>query len=210
MPDELPPPNIFAGLPRSYAGALLIDPPWLDKTWSPKGRGKSVDRYYQPRTLEWHMALPITSLCKPDCSLTMWFPQAMTDQALILMAAWGFIYKTQGAWAKQSKTGRKWQFGTGRILRSAAEFYLIGTRGNPQRQSRSIRNLIVAPVREHSRKPERIYEDIEELWLGPYVELFARYPRDGWLQWGDQLRSDAGGQPRTRQHKGGEHVPAPA
>jgi N6-adenosine-specific RNA methylase IME4 len=56
--------------------------------------------------------------------------------------------------------------------------------------SRSVRNSIVAPVREHSRKPNQIYEVVEQLYTGPYVELFARYPRDGWSQWGDQLDTE--------------------
>ena len=178
---------VFADLPLGHAGAVMMDPPWLDVTWSAKGRGKSVDKYYQPRTLEWIKSLPVASLCKPDASLTLWHPQAMGDQAHEVMAALGFTFKTEGAWAKRSSTGRCWHFGTGRILRSAAEFYIVGTRGHPRRQSRSVRNLIVAPVREHSRKPDEIYEHVEQLWSGPYIELFARYPREGWLQWGDQL-----------------------
>jgi N6-adenosine-specific RNA methylase IME4 len=103
--------------------------------------------------------------------------------ALAVLDSWGFSFKTVAAWAKQSKSGRRWQFGTGYLLRSAAEFFLIGTRGRPQQLSRRSRNLIVAPVREHSRKPEEIYELIEATWPGPYVELFARYPRAGWSQW---------------------------
>ena len=87
------------------------------------------------------------------------------------------------ACAKQSKTGQKWAFGTGYLLRSSAEFFLIGTRGHPRQLSRSARNLIIAPVREHSRKPDAMYVLIEATWPGPYVELFARYPRAGWRQW---------------------------
>jgi N6-adenosine-specific RNA methylase IME4 len=179
--------DCFGGLPLGQAGALLADPPWYDKTWSEKGRGKSVDKYYSYMLLDAIKALPVKSLCAPNCSLTLWAPQALTDQALQVMAAWGFTFKTTGAWAKQSKTGRMWQFGTGRLPRSAAEFYLVGTRGHPRRQSRRVRNLIVAPVREPSRKPDEIYQHIETLWLGPYVELFARYRREGWISWGDQL-----------------------
>jgi hypothetical protein len=79
-----------------------------------------------------------------------------------------------GAWAKQSKTGRCWAFSTGYLLRSAAEFFVVGTHGRPVQLSRSSRNLIVAPVRGHSVWPDEMYELIEATWPGPYVELFAR------------------------------------
>jgi len=129
------------------------------------------------------LALPVGALAAPDCVLALWSTQVHLPHAMAALDAWSFTFKTVGAWAKQSKTGRCWQFGTGYLLRSAAEFFLIGTRGHPQQISRSSRNLIIAPVREHSRKPDQMYGLIEETWRGPYVELFARYPRCGWSQW---------------------------
>ena len=169
------------------AGAVMVDPPWLSTTYSDKGRGKSVDRHYRPQSTDWIKALPVAAICAPDCAVVLWCPQTHVLIAGDVLAAWGFTFVTQGAWAKQSKTGQSWQFGTGHVLRSAAEFYLVGRLGRPKRRSCSVRNLIVAPVREHSRKPDQIYEDIEALWPGPYVELFARYPRPGWIQRGDQF-----------------------
>lgn len=73
------------------------------------------------------------------------------------------------------------------MLRSAAEFYLIGAVGMPKLTSRSIRNLIVAPVREHSRKPDQAYADLIALTAGQRrCELFARAPRDGFEVWGNE------------------------
>jgi len=111
----------------------------------------------------------------------------MLPEALDVMRAWGFKFKTAGAWAKESKSGEKVAFGTGYVFRSAAEFYLVGTIGKPEIKSRSIRNLIWSPVREHSRKPDQIFRDVEELFEGPYLELFAREPRPGWTSWGNQV-----------------------
>jgi N6-adenosine-specific RNA methylase IME4 len=108
----------------------------------------------------------------------------MLPQALEVLESWGFTYKTGGAWAKQSKTGKKWHFGTGYIFRSASEPYLVGTRGKPTLRARNVRNLVVAPVREHSRKPEELYTEIERLFEGPRCELFAREERSGWDAWG--------------------------
>lgn len=85
---------------------------------------------------------------------------------------------------KQSSTGEKWAFGTGYCFRSAAEFFLLGTIGKPKIRSKSVRNLMVAPIREHSRKPDAQYEIVEELFEGPYVEVFSRSARPGWHSWG--------------------------
>jgi N6-adenosine-specific RNA methylase IME4 len=111
----------------------------------------------------------------------------MLPDALRLMQAWGFAFKSAGAWAKQSSSGEKWAFGTGYCFRSAAEFFLLGAIGKPRVLSRSIRNLIVAPVREHSRKPDDLHRAAEALYAGPYCELFAREGRPGWDVWGNQI-----------------------
>ncbi len=111
----------------------------------------------------------------------------MLPEALDTLRAWGFAFKSAGAWAKQSSTGAAWHFGTGYRYRSAVEFWLLGTIGRPRQKSRSVRNLIVAPVREHSRKPERMRADIEAMFHGPYLELFAREAAPGWLNWGNEV-----------------------
>src|SRR5262249_4535928 len=138
--------------------AIMADPPWHFATWSPKGQRKSASQLYAVMGLYDIKALPVANLAAADCFLWLWATQAGLDQALSVMQSWGFEFKTTGAWAKQSPTGSSWAFGTGYLLRSAAEFFLIGTRGRPKPESRSERNLIVAPVREHSRKPDQAYE----------------------------------------------------
>ena len=132
------------------------------------------------------MALDMAFVGAADCALVMWATAPMLPEALQVMAAWGFKFKTAAAWAKQSSTGARWAFGTGYIFRSAAEFILVGSRGRPKVRSRSVRNLIVAPVREHSRKPPEAHQMCEALFDGPYLEMFAREPRPGWTVWGNQ------------------------
>jgi N6-adenosine-specific RNA methylase IME4 len=178
--------SVLAGLPAD-AGVVLVDPPWNFVTYSPKGWKKSAHAHYSCMTVEEIAALPVQTLCAPDCVCVCWATQTHVPYALHVLTAWGFSFISMGAWAKQSKTGRRWAFGTGYRVRSAAEFFLLGACGRPKQLSRSIRNLIVAPVREHSRKPDEMYDLIERGWPGPYVELFARYRRDGWSQWGDAL-----------------------
>jgi N6-adenosine-specific RNA methylase IME4 len=176
-------PAPFTELPAHEAGVVLADPPWDFVTYSPKGWKKSAHLHYPCMSLDAIAALPVGVLCAPSCVCVLWCTQTHMPHALRVLEAWGFAKPSQGAWAKQSKTGKKWAFGTGYLLRSSAEFFLVATRGRPRQLSHSLRNLIVAPVREHSRKPDEMYGRIEETWPGPYVELFARHRRIGWRQW---------------------------
>jgi N6-adenosine-specific RNA methylase IME4 len=178
----------FDSLQRGAYGVIACDPPWHLKMRSDKGYAKAPSRHYSVMSLDAIKALPVAELAAPDSLLWLWATQAQLDQALAVMQAWDFQFKTVGAWAKQSSTGAHWHFGTGYILRNAAEFFLIGTRGQPKTQSRRERNLIVAPVREHSRKPDHAYAMLERMFPGAKrCELFARSTRPGWDCWGQEV-----------------------
>lgn len=181
-------------LPRGHYGTIIADPPWSFTTHSTKGHGKSPHAHYECMDIDAIAAVPVASVAAPDCALFMWATAPMLPQALAVMDEWGFQFKTAGAWAKQSKTGAKWAFGTGYCFRSAAEFFLLGTRGRPAVQSRSVRNLIAAPVREHSRKPDDLHAMAEALYAGPRLELFARERRPGWDAWGNEADKFTAGQ----------------
>lgn len=173
-------------VPLRY-GLILADPPWRFRTWGEHNQHKSPSKHYDLMTLDDLKALPVSQLATDHAVLVMWAVPPMVPQAIDLMSAWGFKYKTFGSWAKQSKTGRKWAFGTGYIFRSACEPYIVGTIGEPKIGARDVRNLIVAPVREHSRKPDEMHANLERLF--PCVaraELFARESRTGWETWGNQ------------------------
>lgn len=173
--------------PLSY-GAILADPPWRFALRSPKGEAKSPQAQYDCMDLDAIQALPVGNLAGPDCLLWMWATAPMLPQALETMARWGFRYVTAGAWAKRSSTDTAWAFGTGYVLRSASEPFLIGAIGRPPYASRSIRNLIVAPIREHSRKPDAAHAALEHLLPGAFrVEMFARERRPGWDAWGNEV-----------------------
>jgi len=168
-------------------GVVLADPPWRHEDYSPAGdKSKTPGHHYPTMPLADIMLLPVKGVAAADAACFLWVTAPHLLQGFAVLAAWGFEFKTAGAWAKQSSTGEKWAFGTGQILRSAAEFYLIGTRGSPSPRSASVRNLIVAPRREHSRKPDQLHADAEALYAGPYLELFARSRQPGWTVWGDQ------------------------
>ncbi len=186
LPLPPPPGWPFAGLvPASY-GVIMADPPWAFRLFSDKGDRKSPQAHYRCMGLDAIKALPVRDLAAPDCALLLWATWAMLPDAMATLAAWGFAYKTGEPWAKQSSTGRGWAFGTGYIFRNASEPLLVGTRGRPPVLSRGVRGLIVAPVREHSRKPDEVYTQAERLYPGPRVELFARQRRPGWDCWGNE------------------------
>ena len=178
----------FGALHRRAYRVILADPPWNFGLYSDRGSAKSPQRHYAVMSLAEIQALPVAALAHPEAAaLVMWATAPMLPQAIQTLLAWGFRYSTIGTWAKRSRTGRAWAIGTGYVFRSAAEFYLVGFRGRPCPRARNVRNLIVAPVREHSRKPDELRADVERLFRGPYAELFARERAPGWDAWGNQI-----------------------
>jgi N6-adenosine-specific RNA methylase IME4 len=162
-------------------GAILADPPWRFATYSDKGRDRSADKHYSVMTLEEIQALPVATLAADDAALFLWVSNPMLPQGLQTMAAWGFSFKAVAfTWAKRTRLGVKWHLGLGFWTRANPEQCLLGTRGKPKRLNADVRALIDEPVREHSRKPDRVRTDIQRLVGGPYVELFARSRAERW------------------------------
>lgn len=171
-------------MPLRY-GLIMADPPWSFDNWSAAGEAKNAKAHYGCMPLDWIKALPVSQLAAGDCLLWLWATNPMLPQAVEVLAAWGFTFKTAGTWVKRSRTG-KLAFGTGYVLRSANEPFLIGTVGRP-RTSRSVRSVIEGPVREHSRKPDEAFAAAETLVPGvPRLELFSRESRTGWDTWGNE------------------------
>lgn len=180
---------------------ILADPPWSFKSWSDKGKNRAPDAMVRQKGLaerhyktmnksDIHGLLP--SLDYPiaeDAALFLWAVDCMLPQALETMEAWGFSYKTVAfTWVKQNRVAPGNSIGLGYWTRGNPEMCLLGTRGKPKRKSAAVRQLIEAPRREHSRKPDEVYERIESLVDGPYLELFARTERPGWTAWGNETR----------------------
>jgi len=177
---------------------ILADPPWSFRSWSDKGKNRAPDamvrqkglaeRHYKTMSLAdiKAMAWPIIEITKKDSTLFLWTVDCMLPQAIDVGTSWGFKFKTVAfTWTKTKKNGGH-HIGLGYWTRGNPEQCLLFTRGSPKRKSASVRQLIEAPRREHSRKPDETYERIEQLVDGPYLELFARQRRDGWDSWGDQ------------------------
>lgn len=172
----------FPGLTPLRYSLIMADPPWTFTLRSAKGEKKAAQAHYDCMTISEIMMLPVNHLAAPDCVLWLWATNPMLPQAFEVMRSWGFKFKTAGHWVKRTPHG-KLAFGTGYVLRSAGEPFLIGTIGRPK-TSKSVRSVIEGPVREHSRKPDEAYAAAEALVDGPKADLFSRQARSGWDAWG--------------------------
>lgn len=183
-PDEISWP--FGSLSMFGFGLIMVDPPWSFETWSDAGKEeKSPEAHYDTMSIDEIAALPIGHLAGENCLLWLWGTHPMTPLQLPLIGAWGFKYVTSGVWVKRTVTG-KLAFGTGYRLRCASEPFFLATNGNPK-TCRSVRTVIEGPIREHSRKPDEAYAEVERLC--PNVrraDIFSRESRIGWDSWGNE------------------------
>lgn len=174
-------------------GAILADPPWrfANRTGKMAPEHKRLSRY-PTMTFEEIMELPIAQLALPRSHLYLWVPNALVLEGLEVMRRWGFTYKTNLVWYKVRKDGGPDGRGVGFYFRNVTELVLFGIRGGIRTLAPGRRqvNVIISRKREHSRKPEGLYEVIEDCSPGPYLELFARHSRVGWEQWGNNIRDE--------------------
>ena len=184
--------GLLAGLRRMHYGVVYADPPWAYKTFSDSELGtvphRSEEAPYRPMSLDELKAMPVSDIAARDCVLHMWTISSHLDQSLDLGRSWGFTYKSIGlVWVKTQKGDPETpKMGMGKWFRQEAEICLLFTRGKPSRESAGVRQTILEPAREHSRKPDAAYERIEALSAGPYVELFSRKSRPGWDAMGNE------------------------
>jgi len=167
-------------LPERRYGVIYADPPWSFDTWSENGMDRSADNHYPTMGLDAICGLDVPAA--DDCVLFLWATVPMLPQALAVMAAWGFAYRSHCVWIKPS-------MGTGYWFRNRHELLLVGTRGDvpapaPGEQYSSV---IEASAGEHSAKPAAVAEMIEDMFPSlPALEMFARAPRLGWDVWGNE------------------------
>jgi N6-adenosine-specific RNA methylase IME4 len=165
----------FGALRMHSFGAILADPPFHFRVRSAKGEGRSASKHYRTMTFDEIAALPVRELAADNCWLFLWTPTPMLPWGLDLISAWGFKYSgTAFCWVKLNKSGKGFFTGLGFTTRKNIELCLLGRRGSPRRNARDVHELILAPRREHSRKPDEQYERIVRFCNGPYLELFAR------------------------------------
>jgi N6-adenosine-specific RNA methylase IME4 len=183
----------FASSSNGPFGTILADPPWRfnNRTGRVAPEYRRLHRY-QSLPFDEIVQLPVSELTSEEGHLYLWVPNALLREGLEVMKHWGFEYKTNLVWHKVRKDGEPDGRGVGFYFRNVTEIVLFGVRGAIRTSDAGRRqvNIIRTQKREHSRKPDELYEIIEQCSPGPYLELFARHSRAGWVQWGDELSVD--------------------
>lgn len=191
-------------LPHHFR-TILIDPPWrfANRTGKMAPEHKRLHRY-PTLSFEEITTLPVGRLALPDSHLYLWCPNALLLEALTIMKAWGFTYKTNIVWCKIRKDGGPDGRGVGFYFRNVTELLLFGVKGRlrTSKPGRTQVNIMRSRKQEHSRKPEEAYKIIKECSPGPYLELFARERIKGWTQWGDQVDTYEQMRPRYAMYNG--------
>lgn len=197
--------------PSERYSVIYADPPWTYRDKARAGK-RGVEFKYSTMTLDEIKALPVNEIAADDSILFLWVTWPLLVEGLDTLRAWGFKYKTVGfVWIKLNKKFHdiflKWLklafgsesrfldllekltfFGMGNWTHANSEICLMGVKGKPKRIDKSVRSVILSPIREHSQKPDEARERIEKL-MGDVrrVELFARTRTPGWSVWGNDV-----------------------
>lgn len=179
----------FGDLKMFGYNIIYADPAWPFDNYSTKGESRNPNRHYDTLSIDQIKALEVGHLAAQNCALFLWVTDPLLDKGMEVLKAWGFSYKSVAfTWAKRTKLDTGWHMGTGYTTRSNPETCLLGVMGEMKRKSAAVRQLIVEPIREHSRKPDRVPDDIVKLYGDlPRVELFSRTARPGWDAWGNEV-----------------------
>lgn len=189
----------FDGLQPAHYRAIMLDPPWKFS-----GGKKGRPQHYARMTDAEIGAMPIAKLAHPEgAHIFVWITSPIDGPRF-----WNGVFpgwKRQGirysgrmfVWVKTLRSTSRggdllfyhrnsFHSGTGFTSRKNCEDCLVFKTGKPQRLRRNIREEIIAPVREHSRKPDEAYARIEQFCAGPYADVFARQRRPAWDAYGNE------------------------
>ena len=180
-PQRLPSPE----LPKLESQVIYADPPW---SFSNSGFDQSSAQQYPTLTLDEicnftdSQGKTIRKLAnKKQSVLFLWVPEALVPEGLEVVKAWDFQYKAQMIWVKDKSPGMGWW------VNSKHELLFIASNGEGLHPAIKYDSVFEEPVLKHSQKPEIVYEMIEQMYIGPYIELFARQKRKGWISWGNEI-----------------------
>lgn len=188
------------------ADAICMDVPWRFKSYTAEPGNRAPERHYRTMTLPDIAALPVRELAAKDCHLMFWTTGPFLQKSFALMEAYGFRYSSVfTVWLKLRRSldvdqlrltatqDSDFHVGLGLTTRKNAEYCLLGRKGSPKRWAKDVRELILEPVREHSRKPDEFRRRVDR-YIGrdqgndaKVVELFARSAHPGWVSWGDEI-----------------------
>ena len=169
---------------------IYADPPWEYRNMG--NIQATANSHYNTMNTKDICNLPIQSICENNCILFLWATFPKIQEALYVIKAWGFEYKTLGfSWLKTNLKNGKPFFGVGWYTKSNNEVCLIGVKGKAPKISNSISSVIIAPRKKHSQKPQEVREKIVQFCGDiPRIELFAREKIKGWDSWGNEIEND--------------------
>jgi N6-adenosine-specific RNA methylase IME4 len=159
---------------------VYADPPWRYDFSTSDSR--QIENQYETLEVDKICALAVPTICEDDCVLLLWATSPKLPEALKVMQAWGFTYKTCMVWVKD-------RIGMGYYARQRHELLLIGVKGSPPVPTPEARpdSVVCAPRGRHSEKPDRFAEIVEAMYPNASrVELFARKARPNWSAWGNE------------------------
>lgn len=166
-------------LPQGPFDTILADPAW---SYNNSGAQGSAAKQYETMSVEEICAMPVQEVAADNAVLLLWATAPLLPDAMRVIKAWGFTYKTKIVWHKNT-------FGPGFWVRAKAEDVLIATRGKPPIPTDAPPGVVCMKNEGHSKKPRAMYPIYERLGGGRRLELFARQRREGWVPWGNQLSS---------------------
>ncbi len=159
-------------------GTIYADPPWI---YDNQATRASTGNHYGGMTVEALCELPIKELASPDAHLHLWTTNAFLFDCKSIFDAWGFEFRSTFVWVKP-------QMGIGNYWRNSHEFLLTGIRGNAKRfADKTLKSWLECDRSRHSEKPFVVRDYIRRASPGPYLEMFARTPADGWTCWGNEI-----------------------
>ena len=188
--SQAPADDLLLACAKMRFATILADPPWqfINRTGKVAPEHRRLSRYSTMNTAG-ICQMPVSQIAAETAHLYLWVPNALLPDGLRVMEAWGFTYKSNIIWHKIRKDGGSDGRGVGFYFRNVTEVLLFGARGKNARTlapGRTQVNYLATRKREHSRKPDEMYDIIEACSPGPRIELFARGQRPGWAVWGNQ------------------------
>jgi N6-adenosine-specific RNA methylase IME4 len=200
----------FAGLRSGYYGAIMADVPARFETWAPTdptmpGR-RDTEQHYPTLSLAEIKQLPVAALAARDCWLFFWTSAPFLEQAFETIQAWGFTYSSIAlTWVKLRRRFNApvimecdLHTSKGFTTRKGTEICLLARKGTPHRHAKDVHEVILCPVREHSRKPDEAYARVQRHCAGPYLDLYGRETRDAGIHGATSAPSLIGGVRRAR------------
>lgn len=182
---------LYSNLPTTRYSTVVVDPPWRynDKLPGPK---RGAAKHYRTLSYDEIEQLPVWRIAEDNAHLYLWTTNSFMEEACRLVRTWGFEPVTLVTWVKTKasvidpESPEDLAFGMGHYWRSATEHAVFARRGRLPAQSRSVRNVIFAPLGAHSEKPRAFYQAVAKVSPGPRIDMFARPRHPGFDAWGDQ------------------------